>query len=111
MDPDARADRGGDDHRLLLHVWTAAPGLGCLLHPGLEVADPGCVSALLCLLPLLVVRCLKRSSSSSGTLLLTLFIPQWENLERITLAFINCRGPKLSLLEGPLNRHLLQVVP
>lgn len=56
MDPDPRADGGGDDNRLLLHVWTADPGRCGLLRPGLEVADPGRVSALLRLLPLLVVR-------------------------------------------------------
>lgn len=57
MDPDTRADSGGDNNRLLLHVWTADPGRDCLFDPGLEVADPGCIPALLRLLPLLMVRC------------------------------------------------------
>lgn len=56
MDPDAHTDSGGNNNRLLLHVWTADPGFGCLLYPGLEVADPGRVPALLRLLPLLMVR-------------------------------------------------------
>lgn len=57
VDPHSCADCGGDNNRLLLHSGTVDPGSNSLLHPGLEVVNPGCVFALLCLLPLLMVRC------------------------------------------------------
>lgn len=57
VDPHSCADSGGDDNRLLLHAGAAAPGSHSLLHPGLEVVDPGRVFALLRLLPHCMVRC------------------------------------------------------
>lgn len=56
VDPHSYSDSGGDNNRLLLHGGTVEPGSRSLLHPGLEVVNPVCVSALLCLLPLLMVR-------------------------------------------------------
>lgn len=57
MDPHSCANWCGHPHRLLLHTGTAAPGSHSLLHSGLEVVNLDCVFALLCLLPLLLVRC------------------------------------------------------
>lgn len=56
VDPHSCADSGGDSNRLLLHGGAVAPGSHRLLHPGLEVVNPGCVFALLRLLPLCMVR-------------------------------------------------------
>lgn len=56
VDPHSCADCGGDPNRLLLHNWTDVAGSHSLLHPGLEVANPGCVFALLRLFPHLMVR-------------------------------------------------------
>lgn len=51
MDPHSYSNWGGHNNRLLLHGGAADPGPHRLLHPGLEVVDPGCVFALLRLLP------------------------------------------------------------
>lgn len=56
VDPHQCANHCGDYHGLLLHGGTAATDLDSLPHPGLEVADPHRVLALLRLLPLFMVR-------------------------------------------------------
>lgn len=71
MDPHSCADLLGNAVRLLLHVRTAAPGSRGLLHPRLEVVNADRVSALLHLLPLLMVR--HRTKNRHSCLKVTLF--------------------------------------
>ena len=60
VDPHSCPDCGGDSHRLLLHDRPVDPGFNSLLHSGLEVVNPGCIFALLCLLPHRMVSYVQR---------------------------------------------------
>lgn len=70
MDPYACEDGGGHRNRLLLHNRPADPGSRRLLHQRLALAHTGCLSAFLCVLPLLMVSLLLMVVSTKQTVFL-----------------------------------------
>jgi len=95
MDPHTRADGGGHRNGLLLHHRPADPGSHRLLHQRLALAHIGRLSALLCVLPLLMVRlllmtgCTKQSSKEQHLFEIEIFCNITVTFDQLNAPFLN----------------------